>query len=154
ESKVVPFLQAAGSRILSGVSAFLPMILIPILAFFFLKDGESIRVGLIGTVDSRRDRTLLERIVDDIHLVLKGYIRVLVLQAVASFFAWVAFVSIMGYPYNLLLAGGAGLLEFIPAVGPAASLVVMLIVCAVAGTGGLLWIVVFFGVYRLVADYV
>ena len=60
----------------------------------------------------------------------------------------------MRYPYELLLAGVAGLLEFIPVFGPAAALVIMLIVCAVSGSGGLIWIVVFWGCYRVFQDYV
>ncbi len=153
-SKAVPFLQEAGTRVLTGLGALLPLILIPILAFFFLKDGEVIRVNLIGAVESGRDRTLMEEILDDVHVVLKSYIRALVLLAMASFVAWFAFLSLMRYPYDLLLAGMAGLLEFIPAVGPAAALVVMLIVCAVTGSGGLLWVLVFWGLYRLFADYI
>jgi predicted PurR-regulated permease PerM len=48
----------------------------------------------------------------------------------------------------------AGLMEFIPVIGPAAALVVILLVCGIAGSGGLLWIILFFGLYRLFQDYV
>jgi predicted PurR-regulated permease PerM len=153
-SRVVPFIQQAGSKILSGIGALLPLILIPILAFFFLKDGEQIRTTLIGTVDSKRDRTLLEQILDDIHLLLRNYIRALVLMSVSSFCCWLVFLSAMRYPYELLLAGIAGALEFIPVIGPAAAVILMLIVYGVTGAGGLLWIVVFAAIYRLFADYV
>jgi predicted PurR-regulated permease PerM len=71
-----------------------------------------------------------------------------------SFTAWLIFLSLMRYPYDLLLAGVAGLLEFIPVFGPASALVIMLIVCGVSGSGGLLWIVVFWGCYRVFQDYV
>ncbi|MBV9266466.1 MAG: AI-2E family transporter [Acidobacteriaceae bacterium] len=153
-SRVVPFIQQAGSKILSGIGALLPLILIPILAFFFLKDGEQIRGALIGTVDSKRDRTLLEQILDDIHVLLRNYIRALVLMSVSSFCCWFLFLSVMRYPYELLLAGIAGVLEFIPVIGPAAAVILMLIVYAVTGAGGLLWIVIFAAIYRLFADYV
>ncbi len=46
ETSVVPFLQQAGPRILSGLTVVLPIILVPILAFFFLKDARDIRVAL------------------------------------------------------------------------------------------------------------
>lgn len=154
EASVVPFIQRAGTRLLSGLTYILPIILIPILAFFFLKDGEDIRTQLIGAVNGQRDRTTLELILDDVHVVLKSYIRALVLLALASFLAWLIFLSLMRYPYELLLAGVAGLLEFIPVFGPAAALVIMLIVCAVSGSGGLLWILVFWGCYRVFQDYV
>jgi predicted PurR-regulated permease PerM len=153
-SRVVPFIQQAGSKILSGIGALLPLILIPILAFFFLKDGEQIRDALIGSVDSKRDRTLLEQILDDIHLLLRNYIRALVMMSVSSFIGWVLFLSIMRYPYELLLAGIAGLLEFIPVIGPSAAIILMLIVYGITGAGGLLWIVIFGLSYRFFADYV
>jgi predicted PurR-regulated permease PerM len=154
EASVVPFIQRTGTRLLSGLSYILPIILVPILAFFFLKDGEEIRTQLIGAVNMQRDRTTLELILDDVHVVLKSYIRALVLLALASFVAWLIFLSLMRYPYELLLAGVAGLLEFIPVFGPAAALIIMLIVCAVSGSGGLVWIVVFWGCYRVFQDYV
>jgi len=154
EASIVPFLHEAGTRLLSGLTYLLPIILVPILAFFFLKDGELIRVNLLGAVEAGHDRTLVELILDDVHVVLKSYIRALVLLAIASFFAWLIFLSAMRYPYELLLAGVAGALEFIPVFGPAAALVIMLIVVAVSGSGGLLWILVFWGCYRVFQDYV
>jgi predicted PurR-regulated permease PerM len=153
-ASVVPFLQQASTHILSGLGIILPIILIPILAFFFLKDGETIRNSLIGAVDDGHDRTTMELILDDIHLVLRNYIRALVLLSVASFCAWSIFFSVMRYPYELLLAGIAAILEFIPVVGPAAALVIMLIVFGVTGSGGLLWILVFWGAFRVFQDYV
>jgi len=154
ESSVVPFIQRTGTRLLSGLSYILPIILVPILAFFFLKDGEDIRVHLIRAVNAAHDRTTIELILDDVHIVLKSYIRALVLLALASFLAWLIFLSLMSYPYQLLLAGVGGLLEFIPVFGPAAALVIMLTVCAVSGSGGLIWIIVFWGCYRVFQDYV
>ena len=151
---VLPLIQSAGAHIVSGIGALLPVILIPILAFFFLKDAESIRVNLIGAVESGRDRTLMEQIIDDIHVVLKSYIRALVLLAVAGFTGWVVFLSVLGYRYPLLLAGAAGIGEFIPVIGPAAALVVLVVVCVLTGSKGLILLIVFWGVYRVFADYV
>ncbi len=154
ETSVVPFLQRAGTQILSGLGDLLPIILIPILAFFFLKDAYSIRQGFLGAVEERHDRTTVELIVDDIHMVLRNYIRALVMLSLVSFIAWSIFLSAMRYPYELLLAGVAALLEFIPVIGPSAALVIMLIVCIVTSSGGLLWIVVFWGCFRIFQDYV
>lgn len=154
ETSVVPFLQQAGTRILSGLGDVLPVILIPILAFFFLKDARTIRDALLGAVEPGHDRTTAELILDDIHLVLKNYIRALVLLSIAAFIAWSIFLSSMRYPYELLLAGIAAVLEFIPVIGPAAALAIMLIVFAVTGAGGLLWIVIFWGCFRIFQDYV
>jgi predicted PurR-regulated permease PerM len=153
QTHVAPLIQAAGTHILSGVASILPFILLPILAFFFLKDARSIRTSLIGAVEGSHDRTTLDLILNDIHAVLKAYIRALVLLAIFSFSAWAVFLSAMGYPYELLLAGMTGILEFIPVVGPAAALVIMLIVYAITGSN-LIGIVVFWVAFRLVQDYI
>ncbi len=154
KTSVVPFLQSASAHILSGLGDVLPIILIPILAFFFLKDARAIREALLGAVEDGHDRTTAELIVDDIHLVLRNYIRALVLLSVTAFIAWSIFLSAMRYPYELLLAGLAALLEFIPVIGPAAALVIMLVVFLATGSGGLLWIVIFWGCFRVFQDYV
>ena len=154
EASVVPFVRDAGVRLLSGLSAILPIILVPILAFFFLKDARAIQEALVGNFSDRQDRRMFNMILGDIHSVLRNYIRALVLLAAASFTAWAVFLSIMRYPYDLLLAGVSAMLEFIPVIGPAAALVIMLTVCIVSGSGGLLWIVIFWGTFRVIQDYV
>ncbi len=153
QTHVAPLIQAAGSHILSGVASILPFILLPILAFFFLKDARAIRASLIGAVEEAHDRTVLDLILNDIHSVLKAYIRTLVLLAIASFSAWAIFLDIMHYPYELLLAGIAGILEFIPVIGPAAAFIILLIVTAVTG-GSLIAVAIFWGAFRLFQDYV
>lgn len=153
-ASVMPFLHEAGTRVLSGVGLLLPMILIPILAFFFLKDGQMITRALIGTVEEKQDRNLLRRILSDTHGVLQNYIRALVILAVITFGVYSLFLKLVGVQYELLLAGMAALLEFIPVIGPALALIVILIVSIVTGTGGIIWILVFWGVYRLFQDYV
>jgi predicted PurR-regulated permease PerM len=154
EASVVPFIQETGSRILSGVGYILPMILVPILAFFFLKDGREIRSALLGVVEEGRERMTFTHILDDVHEVLRSYIRALVLLSVASFAAWSIFLSIMNYPYELLLSGVAGILEFIPVIGPVVALTIILVVCIVTSSGGLIWVVVFWAAYRVFQDYV
>src|SRR5436305_1200226 len=110
------------------------IILVPILAFFFLKDARIIRKALTSSFDDGQNRRTFQLILDDIHNVLRNYIRALVLLAIASFCAWALFLSLMRYPYELLLAGVSAILEFIPVVGPAAGLIVLLTVCIVTGS--------------------
>ncbi|MBV9761138.1 MAG: AI-2E family transporter [Acidobacteriaceae bacterium] len=153
EASLLPFLQQAGTKILTGLGYVLPAILVPILAFFLLKDARDIRAHLIGSVEDGSDQRTLRLIIDDIHAALTSYIRALVLLAIASFCAWAIFLSAMRYSYELLLAGVAGILEFIPVFGPVAALAIILVVAEVTGSGGLLWILVFFAIYRVFQDY-
>jgi predicted PurR-regulated permease PerM len=154
QESVVPFIQSASSRILSGVGAILPMILVPIFAFFFLKDARSIRSAIIEVFDSEIRRNSVDNILAEMHVMLQSYIRALVILALASFAAWSAFLGLLGEPYALLLGGLAGILEFIPVIGPATALVIMLIVSGITGSGGFVWIIVFWALYRVFQDYV
>jgi len=154
QASVVPFIQRASTEILSGVGYLLPVILVPILTFFFLKDARQIRSALLSAFDNGQHNATAELILNDIHVVLRNYTRTLVILAVASFAAWAIFLSAMGEPYDLLLAGVAGALEFLPVVGPAAALVIIMIVCGIAGAGGLIWILCFWALYRVFQDYV
>ena len=153
-ASVVPFLHETGPKLLSGVGSLLPIILVPILAFFFLKDGERIARSLIGTLDEKQDRRTLRQILNEVDSVLKNYIRALVILATITFVVYALFLRIVGVEYNLLLAGTAALLEFIPVIGPAVALVVILIVAIVTGSGAALWFLIFWGVYRLFQDYI
>lgn len=154
ETSVVPFLREAGSRLLSGLGDLLPIILIPILAFFFLKDARTMRNALLDIFDNEHHNSTLDRILEGIHGVLRNYIRALVLLAIASFAAWAIFLSVFHYPYELLLAGLSGILEFIPVVGPIAALATVVAVVLATGTNGLLWIFIFWAAFRLFQDYV
>lgn len=153
ESSLVPFLQQAGTKILTGLEYVLPAILVPILGFFLLKDAREIRANLIGAAENREDRRTVKLIIDDVHAALRSYIKALVLLSIASFCAWVVFLSLMRYQYELLLAGIAGVLEFIPVFGPAVALAIIVIVTLVTGSGSVLWIVIFFACYRVFQDY-
>ena len=48
--KVLPLLKEIGPGILSGIGNLLAVVLIPILSFFFLKDGRSLRNALVESV--------------------------------------------------------------------------------------------------------
>lgn len=153
-TSAVPFLQRAGGQLLSGLGSIISLILIPILTFFLLKDARAIREALIGFWDNERDRAMLRDILDDVHTVLSKYIQALATLSIAAFAAWFIFLQILGTPYQLLLAGLAGLLEFIPVIGPSAATLIVLIVAAVSGSGGLGWIIAFWIGFRLFQDYV
>lgn len=154
QASVVPFIQSASTEILSGVGAIFPLILVPILAFFFLKDARTIRSAIVEVFDTETRRSTVDAILAEMHTMLQSYIRALVILAAASFAAWAIFLTLMHEPYELLLAGLAGILEFIPVVGPAVALAIMLMVCGISGAGGLVWILVFWALYRVFQDYV
>jgi predicted PurR-regulated permease PerM len=152
-SSIIPMLSRAGTQLLTGLGSLLGVVLIPILSFFFLKDGAQMREALVESVDARR-RVLVDHIFSDLHLLLSQYIRALVILSIATFIFYTTFLSIAGAPYPLLLAGSAAALEFIPAVGPFVGGVIIMIVAATGGYPHLLWILAFLVIYRIFQDYV
>jgi predicted PurR-regulated permease PerM len=153
EQHVLPVLSSAGLQIISGIGSMLSAILIPILSFFFLKDGPAIGKAIVEGFDRPR-QAVVNDILSDLHLLLAQYIRALVLLALSTFTFYSAFLSIAGVPYAILLAGIAMFLEFIPVVGPLTASAVILLVSAFTGYPHLLWILIFLVVYRIFQDYV
>lgn len=151
--KILPALKQIGPGILSGLGNLVAVVLIPILSFFFLKDGRLMRNAIVECVPPHR-RTLAEEILDDLHLLVALYIRALVLLAMAAFGSYSIALSALGVPYAVLLAGIAGVLELVPFVGPLTAAVLALLVAGLSGYAHLLWIVIFLVIYRLIQDYV
>src|SRR5579862_8841351 len=110
---VLPTLSSAGRQILSGLGSLLSILLIPILSFLFLKDGRDLRLAVVNLFDDGF-KPLVEGILADLHFLLTNYIRALILLALATFLSFSAFLSVVGAPYAILLAGIAGALELIP----------------------------------------
>ena len=150
---IAPALTQLGTKLVSGFGSALGVVLIPILSFFFLKDGALMRDAIIDSVELHR-RDLVDNIFSDIHLLLAQYIRALVLLALATFTFYSIFLGLMGMPFPLLLAGTAAALEFIPAVGPLAGAIIIVVVGAVTGFPHMIVLLVFFLVYRIFQDYI
>jgi len=151
--EVGPMLTTLGTKVVTGIGSAVGVVLIPILSFFFLKDGPLLRDAIVDSVDLRR-RELVDNIFSDIHFLLSQYIRALVLLSLATFIFYSIFLAIIGVAFPILLAVVAAALEFIPAVGPLAAAVIILIVAAVTGYGHLLILLLFFVIYRIFQDYV
>jgi predicted PurR-regulated permease PerM len=146
-------LPRAGLTFLTLASDAIYIVVIPILAFFFLKDASELRRHLLDTVENVRRREMVDDLLADVHLLLAHYMRALVLLSVATFTAYSIFFLIIGVPYTVLLAALAGVLEFVPMIGPLTAAVVVVIVAAVSGVN-VLPIIIFLAVYRVFQDYV
>ncbi|MCA1620280.1 MAG: AI-2E family transporter [Acidobacteria bacterium] len=134
---------------------YLPyLVLIPILAFFFLKDADSFRRSALMMLPQGRIRWRGDELFQDINSTLAAYIRAqLIACLLIGTICTVAFY-IFGVNYALLLGVVAGVFEFIPLLGP---VVVAVLAGTVAGFDGLtkaLTVLIFLGVLRIVHDYV
>ena len=150
---VVTFLSHAGFRFLSVASGLIYVVIIPVLAFFFLKDAPVMRQHILDLVAEGPRRAMVDDVLEDIHLLLAHYMRALVLLSLSAFTAYSICFSIMGVPYAILLAALGGMLEFIPMVGPLTASGSILIVAAVSGAN-ILPLVIFLVAYRVCQDYI
>jgi predicted PurR-regulated permease PerM len=151
---LLSFLPNLAIRFLSHAGSLVYIFLVPILGFFFLKDGPQFRNSLLQMLSEGSRRDEIREIAADVHLLLAQYMRALVLLAFTVFTAYGLFLSLIGAPYGILLAAIAFLLEFIPLLGPLMAVAAILIVAALSGFQHLLWICIFLILFRVIQDYV
>jgi predicted PurR-regulated permease PerM len=135
-------------------------LLIPILGFFMLMDGRQICACLMelcfrrGSSHASRGRRVVESIVNDAHVLIRQYVRTLVLLCAAVLLVFSVALDAMKVPYALLLAAMACPLEFVPLAGPVIAGVTIVTVCELNHYRHVMWVVAFLLVYRLFQDYV
>ncbi len=139
---------------LVGALSYVPwLLLIPILAFFLLKDAASLRRTIV-TALPHQGQLRGHRLFEELNATLAAYIRAQLLACVlVGTLSGVGF-ALLGIPYPVLLGVLAGVLEFIPLVGPLVLATVAAVVGALHAPMLALWAVGFLGVLRLVEDYV
>jgi predicted PurR-regulated permease PerM len=153
-SDIATFLPKIGLRALSAAGDVVYVVIVPILSFFFLKDGRAIWATLLELVEDGAPRALVENIAGDINVLLAQYMRALTVLSLFTLAFFSFYLTMTHVPYALLLAAIAGVLEFIPMVGPFSAAVIILVVSGFSGYQHLPWILVFLAVYRLFQDYV
>lgn len=153
-SFAVPIARQIGQTVLQVAGNMIFVVLIPILAFLFIKDGTLMRDHFLDWTAGRGHGSMWHRIVDDLDTLLGRYIRALLILSLATFLSYSVFFSIAGVPYGVLLATAAGVLEFIPVIGPLAAAVACVVVAGLSGYEHLLILAGFIALYRVFQDYV
>jgi len=107
----------------------------------------------MSLMEAGPQRQLLDNILADMDLVLAHYMRALVLLSAISFTCYSIFLTIVGVQYGILLGVLAGMLEFIPVVGPLSAGLMVLLVGG-AASGHWIALLIFLVVFRMFQDYV
>lgn len=149
-----PFLRKLGPGLASMLGSVGLAVIVPILAFFFLKDAHEIQRNLLGLFANDPRQPMVEELLRDLHFLLANYIRAIVILSLATFVFYFLYLQLTGVPYSALLAAIAAPLEFIPVIGPLIASVTIILVAGFSGYPHLLWIIIFLIVYRLFQDYV
>lgn len=146
--------QRVGLRAAEMAKQVWLLVVVPILAAFFLKDGGGFGRVLLSLIQSQPQRELLQGVLADMNQMLAHFIRAQLSLALLSFVAYLAFMAAMRVPYALVLATAGGFMEFIPVVGPLVAAVVIMGVALLMSYSHWLVLLIFLGIWRLVQDYV
>ncbi len=156
--KVVAIIGTIGAEItgfLIGAVYYIPwLILIPILAFFFLKDANLLRVSLLRVFPSGDWRTRVESIIHDVNTTLAAYVRAQLISCLLIGMICTIAFYIIGVDYALLLGVLAGIFEFVPLIGPLTLAIIAITVASLESTSEAVYVFMFLGVLRILQDYV
>jgi predicted PurR-regulated permease PerM len=130
------------------------LILVPILAIFFLKDGHELSQRFINSVEDPRNRQMVAETVAEMNLMLGHFIRAQLTLAGLAMVVVTGVLWIMRVPYAFALGPAAGAMEFIPVVGPAVGGLVVLAVALLSGYSHMWILLVFLLLWRSIQDYV
>jgi len=144
--------SATGEAKRTAKTALAAVIVIPILAIFFLSDGEKLADQVIGLVSTKQNHAVVRSVADDLNDMLRHYIRAKVtLGALSTTYASL-WMILLGFPHAVTLGILAGILEFIPIAGWMTAAATILIVGAISHSPWI-WMAAALGVWRILIDY-
>jgi len=151
--EIIGYAQQGAAALLTWLAGAWVIVLVPIFAFFILKDVERFTTTTIWRLGHQGHRGTWWGISEDLDALLGQYVRALVLLALITFVVWSGVFLVAGVPYALVLAAIGGALEFIPVIGPLAAGVVVIGVGLFSGYAHPWLLVVFVLVWRGIQDY-
>jgi predicted PurR-regulated permease PerM len=149
------YITGQGFENVVALLGYLPwLVLVPILAFFFLKDADAFRRSALMMLPQGRIRWRGDEFFQDINSTLAAYIRAQLIACLIIGSVCTLGFAVIGVRYALVLGVTAGLLEFIPLLGPLVVAVMAATVASFDSGARLAAVVVFLGALRIVEDYV
>ncbi|HEY0458145.1 MAG TPA: AI-2E family transporter [Pyrinomonadaceae bacterium] len=138
------------------IISFAPwLVLIPVLAFFFLKDINIFRLLFLRTFPSGHWRARAEMVLEDVNKTLRAYARAQLFSCVLIGLTCTLGFYVLGLNYVILLGILAGIFEFVPLIGPLTIGICAIVVASVSvGWKTGLYVALFLIVLRILQDYV
>ena len=147
--------SAVGNFLLASVTYLPWLVLVPVLAFFFLKDVNLFRLGVLRAFPAGPLRLRAEMIMQDVNTTLAAYTRAQLTSCFLIGLICTIGFYLLGLKYALLLGILAGIFEFVPLLGPAAIGLIVTITAAFSDDPWkALYVAIFLIVLRIVQDYV
>jgi predicted PurR-regulated permease PerM len=135
---------------------FLPwLILIPVLAFFLLKDVDKFRSSALQMLPKGRWRWRGDEFFQDVNSTLAAYTRAQLTACLLIGVVCSIGFTLLGLPGGLVMGFIAGAFEFVPLVGPVAVAVMAALLALLhSGPFSAFLVLLFLGVLRIAQDYV
>jgi predicted PurR-regulated permease PerM len=148
------WLSNAARAILEYV-VYLPwLFLVPILSFFMLKDAEVFVKDVVDLLPTQRLQRRANRLLIDASQTLAAYIRAQFTGCIIVGLLATAGFGIIGVPYAIVLGIIAGVLEFIPMVGPIIAMVIAFSLALTTSFGSAAIVIAYLIALRFVEDYI
>lgn len=149
-------ITTAFGTFLLGSAGYLPwFVLVPVLAFFFLKDVNLIRLAVLRVFPAGPLRLRAEAIMYDVNSTLAAYTRAQLISCLLIGTICTTGFYAIGLKYALLLGILAGIFEFVPLIGPAALGAIATTTASLSDDPWKgLYVFIFLVVLRVVHDYV
>jgi len=144
--------RAATSIEQSAPAALAGFVVIPILAIFFLSDGENLANQIIHLVSTKENHAALRSLADELHVMLQRYIRAKVILGGLSLLYCLIAMLLLGFPNAIVLGVLAGILEFIPVAGWMTAAVII-VTAGILTHSHWIWMLALLAVWRILMDY-
>jgi predicted PurR-regulated permease PerM len=143
------------TNFLIALASYLPwLILVPVLGFFFLKDANFFRISFLRLFPSGRWRARVESVIYDVNQTLAAYTRAQLISCVLIGTICTVGFYLIGINYALLLGIVAGVLEFIPLLGPLTIAILAVTAAGLQSSSQAIYTAVFLGALRICQDYI
>jgi predicted PurR-regulated permease PerM len=141
-----------GSAKRSATTAIGAIVVIPILAIFFLSDGKNLADQAMHLVSSPRNFDAMQSLVAELHVALQHYIRGKVILGALSFTYASVGLLLLRFPHPLALGILAGMLEFIPIAGWMLAATTIIVVGLFTHSHWI-WMALLLAIWRMLMDY-
>jgi len=129
-------------------------VLLPVLSFFLLKDASSFEQNLLALLPNERMQKRAHWLLMDISGTLAAYIRAQITACLVIGAVMMIGLTLIQAPYPVVLGAIAGLLEFIPLVGPLLAAVIIFGLTLTVSFKTALVVALFIALLRILQDYV
>jgi predicted PurR-regulated permease PerM len=149
----LPWFESVVGRLVGLLPYLTWLILVPVLSFFLLKDAVSFERNLIALLPNERLQKRAHWLLLDVSRTLAAYIRAQITACLVVGALVMLGLSLLGAPYPIVLGAIAGLLEFIPLIGP------LIAACGIFGLAltvsfkTALVVALFLAILRMMQDY-